>query len=265
MKIGLIGVGNMGEALLAGLLYNTKSEDVFFTAQSSATIKRILHKYNITNCRSNLELALECQVIILATKPNIYYSIIEEILPALAKDKILISITPSFSIAKLEQLSGHRAIIVRTIPNTPVKVRAGIILTAFQKDVDIKTKQLIDDIFSPLGKVIEIKEEYFAVASSLSGSSPALVEYLIKAFIEYGLTKGIDPQIVKKLVVDSFSGTSKLVDNSSEDLLEMIDAVCSKGGSTIEGIEYLDKSEVTTIIFNSLDAITRRFLQMEQD
>lgn len=265
MKIGIIGLGHMGTALLEGLVKSYPREILFVTSRTAESAQLIATKHHVNHVISKSELAKHVDIIILATKPNVYQSILEEISPFLTHDKIIISLTPSFSLASLKSIINKPIKVVRTIPNTPAKINRGTTLISFDDTIEDEEKSLIKELFSALGDVFEVQERELAVASTLSGSSPAFIEFFMKTLIDYGVENGLDADLSRKLVVTTFLGTSSLVTLSDLKLEDLITCVCSKGGSTIEGIVAFDQEHLADKIKVSIDQTTRRFKEMENE
>lgn len=263
-KIGFIGCGHMGEAMLNGILSSgwvTKG-DVIVSTKTPANTDRLKNKYGIKIAYNNLELAKESQIIVLAVNPNLYLEIIQEIKTALVDAHLLISITPSFSLAQLAHLVNHRCHVVRAMPNTPAMVGAGMTGISFIKEETLENKALVFGLFQSFGEVIEIDEPMMKVVSTLSGSGPAFVDVLMKSFIDYGISQGLDEIRARKLVIETFIGAAILAKNSGESIDTLIGNVCSPGGSTIEGVRALEAIKIHDQIQQAIDRTTQRFIEM---
>ncbi len=265
MNIGLIGCGNMGEALLGGFLHAGlfERDHIYVTTLTEASRKRIRHDYGVQVVSDAIKLVTCADAIILATKPNVYESIIEEIKPYLTAHHLIISITPAFTLKQLRRLCGKNPQIVRTMPNTPAKINQGVTGISFESNTSETTKALVNQIFRTVGTIAEVNEDDLSLVGTLSGSMPAFFLYFLKSVLEYGQEKGLDRETTQLLVTQTIQGTLQLVEKSNLEPKTLIEQVCSKGGSTIEAIRYFDEHQLETTIKQGLDQTTKRFLAME--
>lgn len=263
-KIGFIGCGHMGEAMLNGILTSgwATKDDVIVSTKTPANADRLKNKYGIKIAGNNFEVAKGAQIIVLAVKPNRYLEIIQEIITVLDHTHLLISITPSFSLAKLAHLVNHRCHVVRAMPNTPAMVGAGMTGISFIHEETPENKTFVFGLFQSFGEVIEIDEPMMKVVSTLSGSGPAFVDVLMKCFIDYGISQGLDELQARKLVIETFIGAATLAKNSAESIDTLIQNVCSPGGSTIEGVRALEAIKIHDQIQEAIDHTTQRFVDM---
>ncbi len=265
-QIGLIGVGNMGEALLSGLLNRgdiAKSE-VIIHSKTVVNQERTAQKYGVETCANNKDLARQAKIIILAIKPNLYETVIEEIKPALKADQVVVSITPSYTLKQLQKLLPG-VFVMRTMPNTPSKVGCGMTGICQNRE---QNPQLFDEvvaIFQAIGETIIVDEKDFPLVGTLSGSNPAFIEFIVKAMVDFAVSEGLDEATSLRLVLKTIRGTVELIENSSDPLETMIQQVCSKGGSTIRGVTRLTQDRVDEQIVQALVETTNRFKEMESE
>lgn len=267
MNIGLIGCGHMGEALLSGFLdaQFVSADQLFVTTLSETSRQRLKTHYSIQTPSDNVKLATYADVIILATKPDVYEKIIDEIRPYLTKNHLIISITPAFTLNQLRRLCGKDPQIARAMPNTPSKINQGVTGVSFESTISDASKELVKRIFSLVGVVIEVKEEQLALVGTLSGSMPAFFLYYLKSMLDYGLEQGLDIETTKQLVTKTIEGTLNLYGQSQLEINALIDQVCSKGGSTIEAIRYYNEHHLEETLKQGLAKTTKRFKAMEQE
>lgn len=265
-KIGLIGVGSMGEALLSGVLTSgyASEEMITFTTKTSDRSDYIQSVYNVNPAVSNLALAQNSSIIILATKPSEYEIILAEIKDVLEPGQTVISLAPSFSLSRLRIMIDGRAQVVRAMPNTPTKIRKGVTGIAFDQGEEDDYFEVIS-LFNSVGRTIVVEEAKFPLVGTLSGSNPAFIEFIAKAMIDYGKENGLSEEEARFLVLNTLKGTTSLIKNSPLSLEQQIEQVCSKGGSTIEGIKTLENLAVAESVKQALTATTKRFKLMENE
>jgi len=265
-SIGLIGCGNMGEAIVSGLLKAkwVSPKDIIISTKTRERSNKIQHDYGVEIASSNREVAQKASILILAIKPILYREVLGEILPYLDKTKIVVSITPSFSLKALRQMSGG-APVVRAMPNTPAKIGWGMTGLAFEKDTPQEIRQELIALFSCLGQVLEVPEDMMKVVGSLSGSAPAFIELFMKAMVDAGVSYGMSMEDARTLVTQTFLGTAKLAQENQKPFESMMNDVCSKGGSTIRGVTSLKENGFEAIVQQAVAKTTERFIEMNHE
>lgn len=266
MKIGFIGCGRMGEAMIQGMIAAKmfKTSDIFVHTLTDERLKYIENTYGVKTLPSNALVAQEVDYIVLAVKPHTYLDVINEMLPFLNKHQTIISITPSFTINKLIQMTHGIPNIVRTIPNTPSMVGYGMTGMSFNEGLDPRIVDDIYSIFTSFGACVIIDESKLNILSTISGSSPAFIMTFMKSFIGYAKEMGLTEAVAKELTVKSFIGTGYLYQASDLPLDELINHVCSKGGSTIEGVNALNDLKIDESIQQAIHQTTLKFDKMNE-
>ncbi len=242
-KIGFIGCGNMGGAILNGLLTKkvVKPEQIF-VFDSDLTKTKELKNRSINVCRSNLEVADSAQIVILAIKPQQIYDLAKELNGRLRHDHIVISILAGTRIYKIGQLlrkkgSGVRFLVVRAMPNLPAQVGEAITVITSQSRVALKKAEAV---FGACGKTLILGDEkYFNLVTAVSGSGPAYFFLLMESLVEFAKIAGLSEEKAKKLVVQTAIGAAKLACASTEAPAELRKRVTSKGGTTQAAISHL--------------------------
>ena len=188
MKIAFIGCGNMGGAILEGILNAklVKKEDIYVCVSSSASKERINKEKGVCTTLDGKEAVEKADVLIIAIKPYKF----EEVLPTFAhlcKDKLIISVAAGVTIQRIMEIMGHDSLaVVRTMPNTPACVQEALTSISYNAYVKDKDKELVESIFTSFGKVIKVDEEQIHTVIAMSGSSPAYVFMLLSAMVEFG-------------------------------------------------------------------------------
>ncbi|MTI47069.1 pyrroline-5-carboxylate reductase [Sporosalibacterium faouarense] len=261
-KIGFIGAGNMGSAMIAGLVKNTSKENVIFTDISPEIKENVIDKYGIEFLESNAKLVKNAKYIILAIKPQVYTEIMEEI-KELLNNQIVISITPGFTIETMKKHLGDNIKVVRAMPNTPSLVGEGMNCISFSDDTFTNEEKMeIEGIFSALGKVEIIPEKYMDAVVPISGSSPAYVYLMIEAMADAGVKTGLPRNLAYKLASQSILGSAKMVLETRQHPGELKDAVCSPAGTTIEAVSVLEKRNFRNALIEAMIACYNKTQQI---
>jgi pyrroline-5-carboxylate reductase len=268
IKLGFIGCGNMGEAMVAGAIQSgyIESNKIIISTKTEKSGKRISEKYDVILGKDNADVAKRSKILILAVKPNMYKQIIDEIGDLIPSGTIVMGIAPSFTINKLKKLLGRDDLkIVRAMPNVPSMVGSGIAGISFDEKFSTEEKNEIINLFKSFGDAIEIKENLMKTIGSVTGSSPAFIYMLIEAMAEATILMGIPAKDAYKLAAKAVEGTAKMVLESDKHPAELRDNICSAGGTTIEGVISLEKNGFKGNIIEAMIKSAEKFQKMENE
>src|SRR5947199_284865 len=193
-KIGFVGAGNMGEAMIKGLLTANlvPPEAVYATDVRLERLKEIDRQYGIRIAADNPELVRHVDVVIMAVKPQIIEPVLKEIAHALTRQKLLISIAAGVTTAKLRTVLGKEARLIRVMPNTPALVLAGVTAIAKAEGLEPGDLDTAREIFSAVGRVVVLEEGLLDAVTGLSGSGPAYVALVLESLADGGVKMGLD-------------------------------------------------------------------------
>lgn len=255
MKIGFIGIGNMGSALLKGILRSgfLKADDIIVYDSSIEKMNNINKEFEVKIAQSNIDLVQMTNIVVLAIKPNIYDVVLNEIGTAITKDKIIITIAPGISIEHVKNIV-KTGKIVRTIPNTPALVGDGITAIAYSSNIVEADKILVQNIFKTCGEIVEIEEKLLDIAMAVSSCSPAFVYMFIEALSDAGVALGLSRDIAYKLASKAVSGAGNMVFKTGLHPGELKDMVTSPGGTTIQGVRMLEKYSMRSSVIEAVIA-----------
>jgi len=269
-KIGFIGSGNMGEAIISALIKSNSflPEAIFASDVNKERLNLINHKYKIITTQDNISLFKNCDIIILAVKPqqldlllsNISDALQLSILDNKISKKLIISIAAGFTIKKIEsklyknlsQDLKNNLPIIRSMPNTPALVLSGITgicANQYATQQDIEESK---NILSKIGKVIDFSEEDLDAVTAVSGSGPAYVFYLAQNMISGAIKAGLNQEKSYELVIETLKGSIKLLEESKELPTELIRKVMSPGGTTEAAFKILQANKVEESIINAI-------------
>lgn len=268
MILGFIGCGNMGEAMLSGVLSSgwIDSEEVIVHTKTVSRMEKLKDKYGITTSESNADVAKEADFIILAVKPIVYESAITEIRDKIKDGAIVLGIAPAYSVAMLEKLIGNKQVkIARSIPNTPALVGKGIAGISFSGNMNNTDKDTVFSFFNSFGEGIEIREDLMAAVGTLTGSGPAFVYMFIEAMAQAGIKLGVPTTDAYRFAAATVEGSAAMVIKTEKHPAKLRDEVCSPGGTTIEGVAALEKSGLNGIVIDAVEASVTKFLRMQSE
>lgn len=254
-KIGFIGMGNMGTAIMRGLLKTYKPEELLFTSAHETKMQKITEETGVAHVSTATECAEQVKYLVLAVKPQVLPTVFKELNGKIREDQVVISIAAGYAIADLQSGLGESARIVRSMPNTPAMVGEGMSGVSYDEALFTdEEKAVIDGFFTSFGKMEKVDEKLMDVVGSASGCSPAYVYMFIEALADGCVKNGLPRQAAYKMVAQAVLGSAKMVLETGKHPGELKDMVCSPGGTTIEGLAALEESGFRGAIIKACDA-----------
>ena len=254
MKLGFIGAGNMGSAILKGIL-----KEGHLAANEIAVADKIpemcarFSAEGVQIMNSNQELVRACDCVLLAIKPVYAAQVIDEVYEDL-KGKFVISIVAGWTYDMLEAALPQSARFVRVMPNTPLAVGEGMSLLCSHCRCTDEEFAFAKSIFAAAGKVAQVEEHVFVAATSINGCGPAFVYQFIEALADGAVRYGVPRALAYELAAQTLIGASRMVLETGDHPGKLKDAVCSPGGTTIEGVYALEKGGMRSAVMDALAA-----------
>lgn len=251
MKFGFIGTGNMGGAIIGGMVKNHRPFDITITDKNKELAKNICKKYGVMVVDSNKEL-VNSEFLFLCVKPNILADVINEIKDYIPETTTVVSIAAGIRLQALELAFGKKMGIIRVMPNTPALVGEAMSAICANENVSTEKVQTIIDVFSGLGKAELISENLMDAVTGVSGSSPAYVFMLIEAMADAAVKEGMPREKAYTFAAQAVLGSAKMVLETKKHPGELKDMVCSPGGTTIEAVASLEKTGFRSSIIEAI-------------
>ncbi|MGO3018595.1 MAG: pyrroline-5-carboxylate reductase [Anaerococcus sp.] len=260
MNIGFIGCGNMAQAIMGGILKAkiTENSKVYASDLYQPTLNKVKEKFGINIFKDNKDVASKSDIILLAVKPQFYSSVIEEILPLISEDTIIISIAPGKTLKDLEILFGKKVKIVRTMPNTPALVGEGMTAMCSNNNITEEDREVALKILSSFGKVEEVKEYMMDSVTAVSGSSPAYIFMMIEAMADAAVLKGMPRNQAYTFAEQAILGSAKMALELKKHPGELKDMVTSPMGTTIEALRILESKGFRSALIEAMIACADR-------
>jgi pyrroline-5-carboxylate reductase len=254
VRVGFIGVGRMGAALLTGFLTKglLSPMDVRAYDKNLAALKSL----NVTAEFSSFEVVEKSEAVFICVKPKDMDDVLDEI-KDIAGSRLIISIVAGATLGTIESRL-KEARVVRVMPNTPAmlyEMAAAYCLGSRATDED---DMFVGSLLNSVGVAYRVEEELMDAVTGLSGSGPAYVYYLIKAFVEAGVKEGLTEESALNLTLQTFRGATDMVISTGRSLDELIDEVRSPGGTTVEGLKALDECDVAGAVASAVKAAAKR-------
>ena len=259
-KIGIIGTGNMGEALIDGLLHSRSSvpENIICSDVKKEKLKTVREKYGITSKTNNPDVVKASDIIIYAIKPQIMTKILKETADFLDLSKIIISIAAGVPLSAIESCLNKELRLVRVMPNIAAFVREGASAIAPGGHTSEGDLKIAKAIFDSVGKSVIIEESLMDAITGLSGSGPAYIFLIVDALADAGVKMGIARDDALFLSSQTVLGAAKLLMDTKEHPGKLKDKVTSPGGTAIVGLHTLEEGGLRTTLINAVEAATNR-------
>lgn len=254
MKIGFIGCGNMASAIINGIIDNkaVNSSDIYAYDIYEPAVNKAVESKQINACKSEIEVVKSSDVILLAVKPNVQASVLNTI-DGEVGDKLLISIAAGKTIEFIESNLKCKAKIVRVMPNINAKVGEAISAYCFNELVNDDDKANVELLLNAIGKVLCLDESFFPLFGVIGGCGPAFAYMFIDAMARAGVKNGMKKSDALMISAQTVLGSAKMILESGEHPWQLIDNVCSPGGTTIEGVTSLQADGFEAAVHNAVD------------
>lgn len=260
--VGCIGCGNMGGAILRGL-----AERSSYTLQgfnrTPAALEPLVAK-GVIAAGDMASLVRGCDVIIVAVKPYGMEAVLRQMLPCLSKDKLVVSVAAGVTLSALHDAVEGVCPVVRSMPNTPALVGAGVFALCFDDPKLAEAhRRFLVELFGYIGMPLEMPEKYMTAFGALVGAGPAYVFHFMDAVVQAGVTLGFPRAEAKRMVLALFEGSVKMAAASEHSLADLKNQVCSPAGITIEAVNHLERTAVRGHIVDAVLAADARGRAME--
>ncbi len=267
LRIGILGVGNMGEALARGL-QRSKDRGRYVITGSTHSIEsaRDSQKRLGFACHTdNRRLARESDVIVVCVKPHQVQGALKSMGSAgLGPGKLIISIAASVTTDVIARLTGGRAPVVRAMPNTPALIGAGVTALCQGAKASPKHMELADEIFRGVGPTVVIEERLMDAATGLSGCGPAYAYVIIEALSEAGVKVGLPRKTATLLAAQTLLGAARMVMERNVHPAALKDEVTTPAGCTIDGLMALEEGKLRVTLIKAVLAATKRSKSLAQ-
>jgi pyrroline-5-carboxylate reductase len=243
-SLGFIGVGNMGGALARAAAKQVTGADLLLANRTASKAQRLAEELGGT-LSDNQTIAQTADYIFLGVKPQMLPALAESLASTLAQREtpfVLVTMAAGTSIEKLHSYLGASYPTIRIMPNTPASIGQGMILYAPSADVSPEQLELFLKLMSGAGRFAKLEERLIDAGSSVSGCGPAFVDLFIEALADGGVACGLPRATAIELAAQMVMGSAALVLESGKHPGVLKDAVCSPGGTTIQGVRVLEKS-----------------------
>lgn len=263
-NIGIIGAGNMGSAIITGIVRKKliDPKGILVYDVDKAKVSRLSEELGISIALSIAEVAECCGIIILSVKPQHLDAVFEELKNLLNENQLIISIAAGVSLDQLKKATGNKCTVIRTMPNIAALVAEGITSICRDRSVAPQCFEAAESIFSTLGRVEYIEESQIHGATAIAGSSPALAFQFIEALADGGVMTGLPRHQSLTMAAQALLGAARLMLETGKHPGELKDMVCSPGGTTIEAVASLECNGFRGAVINAVKVCAEKSEQL---
>jgi len=259
-KVGFVGGGNMGEALMKGLLAASlvPSDAIHVTDVRQDRLRELGRLYGVQIVSDNKALVQAVDLVVLAVKPQIMNAVLREIAPVVTREKLLISIAAGVATDTIRAALGKDARLIRVMPNTPALVLEGVTAIAKADGLEPGDLETAGELFRAVGRVVTLGEDALDAVTGLSGSGPAYVALVVEALADGGVKMGLDRITAMTLATQTVLGAARLLLETGMHPGALKDMVSSPGGTSITGIAALEEGGIRTTFIKAVERATLR-------
>ncbi|MDF1849368.1 MAG: pyrroline-5-carboxylate reductase [Verrucomicrobiales bacterium] len=258
MRLGVIGCGKMGRALVGGIIASSicRAADVFVYDAYAPAIDSMVRDLGVQPKASNSEVVDASDVVLLCVKPQIFPEMLSQL--GESRDRLLISIAAGIQIETIEEGCQHRHRVIRVMPNTPALVGRGASGFALGTKATPEDGRTTLSLLEAVGYACQVEEEQLDAVTSVSGSGPAYIFLMIEALIAEGVAQGLSEEIAKELATETVAGAAELLRQSEESPATLRENVTSPNGTTFAALESFREAGFTEIVRNAVAAAADR-------
>ena len=261
LKIGIIGTGNMGSAIIKGITSRERQNSIIVHDINEARLSEIHTETGVKTSDSLDEIITFSNVLILAVKPDIVVSIASKLNNF---SGIIVSIAAGISLNTIKKCAGDNKKIVRAMPNTPVNTGEGMTVISPSGNITADEIEQIKSIFSSVGEVLIMDEKHMNAVTAISGSGPAYIFTFIQAMADAGVKLGIPRSEALILAGQTILGSAKMFLDKMENPIMLRDKVTSPGGTTIAALHILEKAGFSGIIIDAIETAAKRAKELDK-
>ena len=255
--LGFIGTGNMATAIIKGVVNSgiLKGEDIAVYDIASDKAKALAEEYGVKVFESENDIAKNCDKVVLSVKPNVFPSLLGKIDADLKEnDPLIISIAAGKTIEFISGCLSYDGKIVRVMPNINAKVGAAVSAYCGKENVSESDLSFVKSLCESFGIAVNITENLFSTYSAIGGCSPAFAYMFIDALARGAVKNGMPKNVALEVAAGAVLGSAKMILESDEHPWQLVDQVCSPGGTTIEGVTSLQNDSFESSVMNAVQA-----------
>lgn len=261
-SIAVIGAGQIGQALIAGLLGSGYGPDeVTVTTKHPENAEALAERWGVTGLSDNSEAVTGAEVVFLCVHPDQLVDVAEEIAETVSDNEptsIVVSMAAGISLDALQQALGAGTPVVRVMPNTPMTVGKGVSAVACGRYAQPDQLALVRSVLESTGVVVEVKESDLDAVTALAGSAPGYYFLLTEALIDAGVALGLSREVSARLAAGTAAGAGAMLERPGSEAVALREGICSPGGTTAAAVRSLEESGLRGALYRATEACARR-------
>ncbi len=263
-RVAFLGVGRMGEALVAGLVRaaGREREDIIVSCRREERAGQLGERLGVAATLSNSEAVEWAETVVLTVKPQDMRTLLEQVGHALTSRHLVISIAAGIRTAFIERYVPSGTPVVRVMSNVPVLVDEAMSVISPGAAAEDKHLAVAEELLRSVGRVIRLPEKHQDAITATSGSGPAYFFLLAEAMIEACILLGLSRDVATELIVQTMLGSAKMLRDTGRHPVELREMVTSPGGTTIVAIRHLEQAGVRAAFLNAIDAACSRSAEL---
>ncbi|KAJ0978861.1 hypothetical protein J5N97_014335 [Dioscorea zingiberensis] len=263
-RLGFVGAGNLAESIARGVANSgVLPPSTIRTAHRRPERCAVFESFGVRILETNQQVVDDSDIVILSVKPQVVKEVLLELRPFFSEEKVLVSIAAGIKLHDLQEWSGHRRII-RVMPNTPSAVGEAASVMCLGQMATKLDEERVSCLFKAIGKIWTADEKYFDAITGLSGSGPAYIYIAIEALADGGVAAGLPRELALGLASQTVLGAAAMVNQTGKHPGQLKDAVTSPAGTTIAGIQELEKGAFRSTLMSAVLAATKRCQELSQ-
>jgi pyrroline-5-carboxylate reductase len=260
-RIGFVGGGNMARALIGGLIgRGTAASQLSVGEPAPAARESLARDFKVRVSADNRAAIDGCDLVIVAVKPQEAGAVLKALAPQLQGARtVLVSVAAGIQIASLRAWVGAAVPVIRTMPNRPALIGAGVTGMFAAPEVTMEQRRLAEQTLQAAGQTVWVaRESDLDIVTALSGSGPAYFFLLAELMMQAAMAQGLAPEAARQLAVGTLQGAGALARLSDGDLARLRTEVTSKGGTTEAALSVFATADLSGIVERAMQAATQR-------
>jgi pyrroline-5-carboxylate reductase len=261
---GFIGAGNMGTALIKGLIESGiyDKEALGASDKDPNKLRLMAEGFGVSSYGSNVDLVHDCSCVVLSVKPQSMKEVLDDVKDSIKDDHLIITIAAGIPIKMIHDIFKRDIPIIRVMPNTPALVQKGVSALAAGAFVKPEHMAIAKAIFQAVGDTVEVEEKMMDAVTALSGSGPGYIFRMMECMVDAGAGVGLERETSLSLVIQTFLGAAHLAKSSEHSLSRLREMVTSPGGTTEAGLGVLNEMGLAEIIMRAVEAACNRSVEL---
>jgi pyrroline-5-carboxylate reductase len=265
-QVAVLGGGVMGEALVSGFLACGKinHQQIVVTDARTERLTALSSQYRVGVTPSNSAAVTAADLVVVAVKPPVVTGVLEEIALHLRPGAAVVSIAAGVPLSELEAHLPSGVAVVRAMPNSPCRIKAGMVALAAGRGMDAEHRALVTELMEGVGRVLWLDESLMDAVTGLSGSGPAYVYLFIEALADGGVKAGLPRQVALDLAIQTVWGAARMAAETGQHPAELKDQVATPAGTTIAGLAVLEEAAFRSAVWRAVEAGARRSAELAE-